>query len=302
MRYVLPFFLSVSLTLMVACAPPISKSSLVLITPTISPNSVKVTAIPITKTSHPALIADTPTSLPKSVSMPTLPVAQAKAKIIELIKTNNGCNLPCWWGITPGHTSINDARSFLEPLSSQSNVDLSSGSFYFPFDDTRLMDLNVTFDINNNLISEISVWDFDTTSYHLAKFLSVNGKPEQIWLSTNSEVSYGTGNIVPFLLYLYYENSRMIVAYGIGQGQVEGDFINGCITDSPSLHMWASEKVLSFLEAGHLVRLISSGNTYRNIDDATQGKLNADTFYQKFKNPNFDACFSTPKSLWPVGP
>lgn len=35
-------------------------------------------------------------------------------RIIELLTNNNGCKLPCFWGITPGSTSWDDARTFLQ--------------------------------------------------------------------------------------------------------------------------------------------------------------------------------------------
>ncbi len=36
--------------------------------------------------------------------------------LAELLMTNGGCELPCWWGITPGATSLQDAREIFLAL------------------------------------------------------------------------------------------------------------------------------------------------------------------------------------------
>lgn len=44
------------------------------------------------------------------------PVIAAMARIDELAATNGGCEYPCFWGITPGVTTLDEARQIIEPL------------------------------------------------------------------------------------------------------------------------------------------------------------------------------------------
>ena len=44
---------------------------------------------------------------------PPLATEELENKIFELLRMNNGCELPCWWGITPGETQWADARRLL---------------------------------------------------------------------------------------------------------------------------------------------------------------------------------------------
>ena len=71
------------------------------LTATIEPSS--------TKTKSPTL---TPSWTPR----PTLPLDEAIETVQELIRTNGGCEFPCWWGLVPGETTWWEAEAFLKPL------------------------------------------------------------------------------------------------------------------------------------------------------------------------------------------
>jgi len=43
-------------------------------------------------------------------------VPGARAKLVELLSDNGGCELPCLWGITPRKTTYQEAKSILAPL------------------------------------------------------------------------------------------------------------------------------------------------------------------------------------------
>ena len=48
--------------------------------------------------------------------LPTLNPEEEQATILTLLKSNNGCDLPCWWGITPGKTTKLDTEQILRGL------------------------------------------------------------------------------------------------------------------------------------------------------------------------------------------
>jgi len=271
------------------------------------------TSIPIlpTRTSLPLVSTATmlpPTIIPSTLTpLPTLPADQAKARVAELLKTNKGCKLPCFWGIIPGHTSWDETKNFLETFSSQSEtLNFTKtpgffGDFYFTQDDNVPVILHLSMTVKNSLIQEVSVMDFDSPSFHLAEFLANNGAPDQVWLLTYSQVSYGGGAVVPFLVYLFYKDLQMIVAYGYGQGTLSNDQIEGCVDGSPSLYMWSLGKPLTFQDASKLGGYSQPTDKLLEISDATQGKMNANKFFEIFKNPGVEPCFQTPQNLWPLG-
>lgn len=59
-----------------------------------------------TKTKFPPTSTPTPTTTPA----PTLSAIEEGEFLSALLSGNAGCELPCWWGVTPGQTSIQAAR------------------------------------------------------------------------------------------------------------------------------------------------------------------------------------------------
>jgi hypothetical protein len=231
--------------------------------------------------------------------------------MVELLKSNKGCKLPCFWGITPKQTSWDDAKSFLETFSDAIHgTDVIDSKFkesiYFVQNDkTRAINLYLGLAVDHNLVQDVFVSSFDAPSYHLAEFLSSNGAPDQIWLLTFSkfirERGPGVGaDIVPFPVYLFYKDAKMIVAYGEGLGDVKGNQITGCIEGSPSLYMSASDTLLNFQELAELGKYYQPGDTFLEISEATEGKMDAKKFFETFRHPGVKACIQTPKELWPA--
>ena len=63
----------------------------------------------ITPTLSPTL-TETPTLTP----LPTIAQSEVHDYVIGMIETNGGCELPCWWGITPGETTWGEAKQIIE--------------------------------------------------------------------------------------------------------------------------------------------------------------------------------------------
>jgi len=58
----------------------------------------------------------TPTFTPTTIL--TLPAEDARNRLLELLANNGDCRLPCLWGVTPGQSNYQEARTILMPLSS----------------------------------------------------------------------------------------------------------------------------------------------------------------------------------------
>jgi hypothetical protein len=232
---------------------------------------------------------------------------QTRAQVLELLKTNNGCTLPCFWGITPGKAKWSEVKESLRVLSSQYSDDseVTATNFfysglYFPAKDIHgPWDLYLNLGINNDVIRTISVSDFDVPNYHLGEFLLENGRPDEIWVFTNSSGSVNSPDQVGFLVSLFYREEQMMAAYGRGKATIDDAWINGCIQYSPALKIWSLDQPLSFPEAASFfynTNGIEEG--WKEISNATQGEFDVDKFYQTFMDPGVEPCFKTPKDLW----
>ena len=101
------YSISIGLLVLVSCATPVATATPQL-NATFSPTLVPSPSL--TPTPSRTLIPEPPTP----TFEPTLSGAQEQ-HINELLQDKN-CNLPCYLGITPGKTSLNEARTILENL------------------------------------------------------------------------------------------------------------------------------------------------------------------------------------------
>jgi hypothetical protein len=97
--------LIVILTLLSNCTP-----QLPVVTDTATPQATN-TVVPTIKPTK------TVTPIPTATDLPTISTNQVKAKVKELLETNGGCELPCWWGIKPGISQMEDVRAQLTTFS-----------------------------------------------------------------------------------------------------------------------------------------------------------------------------------------
>lgn len=80
-----------------------------------TPTQITVTPS-MTSTITPEL-KHTSTSLsPTWTPLPTLDQADKQRLVSDLLSTNGGCRLPCWWGLIPGKTNWAQAFQFLSQL------------------------------------------------------------------------------------------------------------------------------------------------------------------------------------------
>lgn len=145
-------------------------------------------------------------SIPTSTLHPVLSDGEAKALVLDKLKTNVNCELPCWWGIVPGQTSKDEAASFLNQFSNLSHTDISPNyiafndvidppGIYFHFIFSYNLELVETVTIitgqrnepyitptKENRLKYLAVMD----NYRLENILSNYGEPDQIWIRSFS--------------------------------------------------------------------------------------------------------------------
>lgn len=310
------FLVGFCILLSVACQPTATTITLFTATPT------QNTPIPISATPKVAL-APTPTmvSFPTVyfpptptntftltpgptrtlTPLPTLSPNEALAKVQWLYETNNGCLLPCWWGITPGITYWSDAKHFLAPISSfqisdnpSQNPDSAEvylpNTYYTGLDAGRPVDHQYM--VENGVVQAIDVWVSEPSSFFApASIVNDYGIPEEIYMNTWQG---GTGYSLTF----FYPHKGFLIRYNILGGNNDNKIIRACLptTYPPSLKLWFPEKILSYIEADAIT---SPYRVEYDLPLVTATGIDVATFSETLKNSAGPICLETPTNLWP---
>jgi hypothetical protein len=237
----------------------------------------------------------TPTQEPTLTFTP-LPTLDQRG-IQGLIDDNRGCQLPCWWGIEPGKTTKQQARLFLEQITTTLEVGNYGyievdGKNYYLMDYSAKYYLPGTSDKGEMLIDlwydsvvRIAV-DEKTTAYHytIDQLLTQMGKPLQVFVESDFTSMY---NIVPFHLILHYPDRHFLANYYI-EAKEQGDYILACPAKlGPELVMWAPEyQIEDRLEIETIGPDSRPG--LQTLEDSTG--LTIDEFYNKFSKLGNKEC------------
>lgn len=179
-----------------------------------------VSRSPSTSTPNPSpTTIPTSTRTPTWVPLPTLPPAEALAKVQELLETNGGCDFPCWWGITPGQTTLVETGEFFGhfgiPLVSKS----FEGKKYAGIDYSSVDSLNImaTLTILDEVVENIQIKINPETqetgtrrewsAYSPETLITRYGPPTQV----DFIADWGPGPF--FSMQMYYDSLDLIIQY-----------------------------------------------------------------------------------------
>lgn len=219
-------------------SPTIPTRSVELLSPTFfPPTAISLPNLMGTPTST-ETIAPTPTvQLPSVTPSPKntpTPLDTLQPEVVELtlqplFREPLDCAAPCFWGIIPQKTTLDEANLFFNHLGFKSNsgIDKEKGQDYF-FDTTR-------YESSNGLSSRISLYGYKNLVETIWIQISVPNQDQasrKEWLAYSPETlikRYGNPSQVYFLLaigpdtsflyemLLYFDENSMIVKY-IGHG------------------------------------------------------------------------------------
>lgn len=190
----------------------------------------------------------TPTIQPTITELPfVIPTplgSDTNEQVIWLLETNNGCRLPCWWGITPGETEWNAAEKILTLFDTNIYSASASGFDYYnptiplPFGPYEVNQVSPIYTVQNGIVSKIetqvSIGDSPSgyfTQYTLPTFLNTYGQPGEVWISTYS--STFEEKDLPFFIVLYYPDQGIVAVYD-DNGETQGDLVQGCPQEKPA--------------------------------------------------------------------
>jgi hypothetical protein len=278
-------FISLAVILLLgACTHPQTEKSFVLENTT-NPSS-----------STPALSAE-PTTTP-TLGIPLMSPEEMRARVADLLEDNGGCQLPCWWGITPGKTTWEEANDILGGFNPPGKpMDRPDGSwtmyFHTPF--TEKGPITHSYSVKDGLVTEIEIYAYDYAPlFQLEDFLETYGQPEEIYIMTFSTDEPGQ----IFEMDLFYPGMGILMSYSGGDLENAGDKLRNCLQgmDSPFFHLWFPNQRISFKEAEEKFLNNEDLPERLSLEDATG--MTVAEFFSILKSKG-KVCIETPKSLWP---
>jgi hypothetical protein len=219
---------------------------------------------------------------------------------------NAGCDLPCWWGITPGNTSWSEARSLLarialgiRPGEPYSQVGPDGVLHHY---ESYVVDYPVAGEefsgytelrIKDGVVEELLVGPVGTQiRFSVSGILSTLGRPFEVFVYTYPE-PVGDG-VLPFVVLLFYPGDGVLAVFS-GQGERAATLVRRCIQpdEAPSLTLWDPVSPRSIEDVNPVDGDASSLRTLRTSTGMTTGQ-----FTRAFAAPGAIACLETPASVW----
>jgi hypothetical protein len=239
---------------------------------------------------------------PTWTSLTILSEQEKVEQIKRLLDKNAGCQLPCWWGITPGQTRWVDASSLLIPLSLRANEvqqnqpQTTDNYLYFsnPVDLTSDIEIKQTYNTVNGVVGEIRIESLKYGLFSTPKgVLTAVGIPPKIYLG---------GEIDPyqhfqyFEVVLYYPEEGILAIYGNREQEQKQFTLNVCFAKYTYQDMYLWPPLSSFEESRKFIFQQSPGVPFYLLQEVTD--LTPEKFYHVFTTAE-TPCITTPAEKWP---
>lgn len=272
-----------------------------------------MTASPIPPTQTPTITPSitptwTPTLKPSLSPMPTLPTEMARAYVLGLLEDNGGCQLPCWWGLTPGETDWDVAEQFLASFSSRMATyrdspmaqDFYAYSLIYYLPQPQFPSYaGIRLTIRAERIAQVNISGIKgANAYQIRSMLKRYGQPDSVWIGATTSMmppDWKSG----FHLVLYYDEG--IFASYSGESLLGGDIIQGCVNELGGVHLLEGRKGL---DASTVVKELDDFshilNDTRPLQEVTD--LSVERFYELFSKNTGRVCVFTPAKYWDDDP
>ncbi len=259
-----------------------------------SPVALTVTTLPV----------HTPVP-PASTPYPTLTADQERAFVVEMLETNGGCELPCWWSITPGKTTWQDVRDQLGlyyghgiPQPDGVHYEAVYGGaphtkplfgYYIALEFTELggtvQSIQVISEVDRN--AQASHFVQDWRHYSLNQVLGRYGIPSQVRMHIVPEIEPGASPY--YTLGLGYDHLGFYILY-LGPAVSEPPVMRVCP------RFGEVTGIILYLQSPQPGEPVLSDDT-PTLEEATG--MDVETFYETFKNADSDVCLESPAEMWP---
>lgn len=274
--------------------------------PTILPSA---TPLPTqTATLKPTRPTETATStafpLPSLTPLPTIQPSQRGERYAELMTTNDNCQLPCWWGLEMGISTLEEVVQIYETFDPVITVqDYPEGyaivtiQFIDPNIEGGIQTTHMFTILNGILIeAEIQVGKYEnfTPSSLMAQF----GQPSDVWLWTIPKPYQG---LLPASFRFYFAEQGILTAYAESARNV-GENVEVCFNETGgsilllwSPEIWNSDGSKGFIDRANASAELTLGG-HRPISEVSN--WDAEALYTNLLNPDSTECLETPSNQW----
>ncbi|MBN2006648.1 MAG: hypothetical protein JXA21_25065 [Anaerolineae bacterium] len=291
--------------------PELLTTTPIIITPSHTPALSTFTATPVpalsptpspvppTHTRHPTL---TPTAAPA----PTLSPDEEKTLVLGMLQDNSGCQLPCWWGFTPGETPWQTVAAFLSAQGKQIwGYRYSDRTRYtVAFEVPQHLSLWQNYDVSNDRVDLIFIRavpptrddEFvygdtqflkDLAPYTLSQMLTAYGQPVQILLGINAGAPWA-----PYELLFFYPEQGILMRYS-GPAEYGERVFEVCPYRSEiAMWFWSPEHEITLGDFsntdGYTAKIVAE---IPSLEESTG--ITNEEFYQTFIQSGVEDCFET---------
>lgn len=187
----------------------------------------------------------------------TLSREETTENLVDLLQRNNGCELPCWWGIVPGETRVEAIESTFVPLGFdwhrgyeelQDNVSPYKASIYFTTQDSVVQVIEVKGGATEETYDRNEAW----RPYAIPRVLERLGSPEQVYVYY--PFRFDPGGMQAYRLFMVYPDRGVEIDY-LGKASLVDErpgWARACPdileTDAINLLLYAPGSVPDYLE------------------------------------------------------
>jgi hypothetical protein len=225
-----------------------------------------LSAVPVSTTipTKSPFLTKTPVPVPSTAMVVANTPMYSKDDFLELYRTNGNCQLPCWWGIVPGKTTVDQVKSqfalYGELITFQEYQDKVIMLYPSPSD---AIDYNISSVLKFNETGTVTSISLDPETAMFSEFnptyLVTNfGKPDQVEIS--SQVT------------MLYEKQKIFAMYDINTNPDTNQF---CFSSYDSLELWSSDVDSAFPH----VKNQNNDHIIQAIYDAFQTWKGSDTCF-----------------------
>jgi hypothetical protein len=284
------WFIAFGISLLLVRCNSFSSSNITQTTEIIEPTRQNTPSPIITSTQEPS-----PTSTLTQRPSPTLTQTMTNTPEPQLTEPVGECRLPCWWGITPGLTTWDNALKKLESHELQT-VEPDYAGIKLP---NNLGSVGV-YRKEDGLVYwiEINSRPFKGIQYY--DLLTDYGEPSEIYFYTFNAFQtrppwLGKGERPAHVIY-YYASKGILADYEFfGKLNETTNIITVCpkITDQK---LWLDTIGTEYTKSDISQNVQGGGLTLLKIEEATP--FSKHDFYMLYKDKKQTKCFETPLSLW----
>jgi len=249
----------------------------------------------------------TPTLAATWTPLPTLSKEDRIDIIRILIETNGWCRFPCWWGITPGETTWQEAKQFLGTFSNkiyeeeEYQQEIQDDAAYTIGYHSILVQVPnedredwILFTEIDGVVVGIRVFQLykESEFYPPYRILQEYGKPDEIFLEAHIASYAGDWSMV---LNLVYQEKSFEATYLIIDAVNQDGIIKGCLgKDGAGLGLYPPEKTIKIEDMHNhdpSVTIIVLG-----LEEAIG--MDIQSFYETYSNSEDPLCLETLEDLW----